>query len=61
MELLKLRGAARLTAVAFIFSAALLTSCASRNEVKSEATLTVSAAADLTPALEEIGKLFSNE
>jgi molybdate transport system substrate-binding protein len=61
MEPLRLHGAARFVAVAFIFSATLLTSCAGRNDVKPTATLTVSAAADLTPAFEEIGKIFERE
>jgi molybdate transport system substrate-binding protein len=47
--------------ISLILGAALLTSCASRNDVMPTATLTVSAAADLTPAFEELGKLFERE
>lgn len=47
--------------ISLILGAALLTSCASRNDVRPTATLTVSAAADLTPAFEELGKLFERE
>jgi molybdate transport system substrate-binding protein len=61
MELLRLRDAARLAGVAFIFCAALLTSCHGRNDGKPGATITVSAAADLTSAFEELGKLFEKE
>jgi molybdate transport system substrate-binding protein len=61
MRLFRLRDSARLAGVVFIFCAALLTSCADRNGAKPNATITVSAAADLTPAFEEIGKLFEKE
>jgi molybdate transport system substrate-binding protein len=61
MKLLRLRDAARLALLAFISSAAPLTSCAGRNDVKPAATLTVSAASDLTPAFEEIGKIFEKD
>ena len=40
---------------------ALLTACRSSPPVKEPVTLTVSAAADLTPAFEELGKLFTND
>lgn len=61
MRLLRLRHAARLAPAVFIFCAALLTSCAGRNDARPNATLIVSAAADLTQAFEEIGKLFEKE
>ncbi len=44
-----------------ILGAVLLASCAGRHNVKPAATLTVSAAADLTPAFEELGRLFEQE
>lgn len=46
-----------------ILGAALLVSCAGRNDAGSDTpvTLTVSAAADLTPAFEELGRLFERE
>lgn len=61
MELFRLRWASLLAGVVFIFCAALLISCAGRNDANPKATITVSAAADLTPAFEEIGKLFEKE
>jgi molybdate transport system substrate-binding protein len=53
----------RSTFVLLILGAALLNSCAGRNGAGSDipATLTVSAAADLTPAFEELGRLFERE
>src|SRR2546426_521401 len=44
-----------------LIGVALLSSCAGRNDVRPTATLTVSAAADLTPAFEELGKIFERE
>ena len=49
-------------AVALVLTLALLTACCSSPSVKDvPVTLTVSAAADLTPAFEELGKLFTND
>ncbi len=49
--------------ISLVLGAALLTSCAGRNDVGSGAStkLTVSAASDLTPAFEELGRLFERE
>ena len=49
-------------AVALVLALTLLTACRSSPPVKDvPVTLTVSAAADLTPAFEELGKLFTND
>ena len=48
--------------IIFIASCVLLSACKSTRSVReSPVTLTVSAAADLTPAFEELGRLFENE
>src|SRR2546423_5416199 len=46
--------------IILIFGVVLLTTCRSSTSIR-QVTLTVSAAADLTPAFEELGKIFENE
>jgi len=57
---MKISQELRSTHLLLILGAALLISCTGRNGVGS-ATLTVSAAADLTSAFEELGKVFERE